>query len=391
METSRILSVIAGVMVLPASLLALGTLVNGIPVLGTAGLWIFPVAAGQFIPVALCGTAVAVAAVRRGARRSGRVFAVIGMLTAVSAGTVLARHARIATANGVSVSLFATVVPRPTSVGAEPDETVVYTQVHGQDLKLDIYRPKGNAGVLAPVLVHIHGGGWIAGDRKAKAANLRWFADNGYLGVSLDYVLATAANATWNTAASQVACGLSWIAANAAKYGGNPRRLFAFGESAGGAIALTTTYATAAGTVVSSCGGDVPAVRAVSAQVPGLDPVTLYENSDPIEGRRSRRMVRAYLGGTPEDHPDRVRAVSSVTYITMNAPPTLLLLSDNDRLVPIEGALQFIDRAKQAGISLRIVRFPWAGHNAGALYYSVVNQAWLQIVRQHFCRYGGNC
>ena len=378
-------------MVLPASLLAAATFVAGIPYAGSLGMWFFPSLAGPFVAIALVGALLALEAVRRGARRLGGVFALLGALTAVAAGVIIKDHAQVAAANGVSVNLLATVVPRLASVGAAPDDTSVYTRIEGQDLRVDIYRPKGSSRALAPVAVHIHGGGWNSGARTAKAANLRWLADRGYLGISLDYVLATAERATWNTAASQVACALSWVAANARTYGGDPERLFAFGESAGGALALTMAYAAASGVAASSCGGEVPLLSAVAAHVPAVDPVTFYQNTDPYGGERSRRMMNLYLGGTPMEYPDRVRAVSSATYITPKAPPTLIVLSDDDRLVPIEGALQFIDRAMQADVPLRVVRFPRADHGVAVLYYSVVNQTWLHVMRQHFCRFGGAC
>jgi acetyl esterase/lipase len=391
MTKSRILNVLAGAAILPGSLLALGTFVNNIPFVGTAAMTVFPLAAGSFLLIALGGVAVSLAVVRRGARRIGGVFAIVGLATAIAAVAVSARHASVAKANGVSLNLFATVVPRLINIAGAPDETLSYTQTGGQDLKLDIYRPKGSPGVLAPVLIHIHGGGWIAGDRRARAANLAWFADRGFLGVSLDYALATPENATWQTAAAQVGCGLSWVAVHATEFGGDPGRLFVFGESAGGALALTTSYAAATGSATSSCGGKVPTVRAVAAQVPALDPITFYKNPDSLQGPRAREMVRQYLGGTPQEHPDRARAVSSVSYVTAEAPPTLLFLSDNDHLVPIEGSLQFIDRVRQTSVPLRIVRFPFADHGVANLYYSIANQTWLQTMRQHFCRYGGAC
>jgi acetyl esterase/lipase len=346
---------------------------------------------------------IAIVALRGGARRTAALVAVIGALTAAGACAVIVRHARVASADGAAVNFFATVVPRGAGTGASPDETHVYTRLDGHDLNVDIYRPSMSPrtapstpltlapGVLAPVAIHIHGGGWIRGERADKAANLRWLADHGYLGMSLDYVLATAEKATWDTAASQIACGLSWITANAARFGGDADRLFVFGESAGGALALTTTYAAASGVATSSCAGRVPTVRAVAVEVPAVDPITFYENPDPLAGRFARWMVSEYLGGTPMDHPDRARGVASATYITINAPPTLMLLSDNDHLVPIEGALRFIARAQQAGVSLRVVRFPWADHGVANQYYSVANGAWLQLMRQHFCRYGGAC
>jgi acetyl esterase/lipase len=381
-----VLIALAAAIVVPPAVLAVGTLAPGIPYVGTAGSFLFPTFAGQFAVLGLIGALVAAVAVRYGHRRAGAVLAGLGLLAAVSAAVVTLRHASIASANGADVNVLAALVPRDIGEGAAPDTTVTFTRAGNQDLQLDIYNPT-TTDRRAPVAVYVHGGGWIMGHRAQQAANLRWLADRGYLVVSPEYVLATADRPTWNTASADIACALTWIAVHAPGYGGDPDRLFVFGDSAGGALALATTYAAAAGTAMSSCGGRVPVVRAVAAQVPAVDPVTFYENPDPMLGAAARRMVGQYLGGSPAEHPDRARAVSSATYITPSAPPTFILLAENDHLVPIAGALQFIDRAQQAGVRIHVMRFPWADHGTALQYYNVVNQAWLQGMLQHFARY----
>jgi acetyl esterase/lipase len=382
--------VIGGAMVLPSAALALGTFLPAIPYLGTAGSALLPLFAPQILVVALVGGALALAARRLGARHKGSILAVVALLAAASAAIVIGRHVRVASSNGARVNLLASLVPRGLG-SANADATVTFTKVDGQDLMLDIYRPSLAPGTLAPIVFYIHGGGWILGDRKMQAANLRWFAEQGYLAVSPEYVLANAKRATWNTAASEVACALAWIGANAATYGADPDRVFTFGESAGGALALTTSYAAAGGTATSSCGGTVPRVRAVSAEYPAVDPVTFYENTDPLLGGMARQMVGEYLGGSPREHPARAQAVSSASHINPQAPPTLVFIPDNDHLVPIAGALRFIDEATRAGVSVRTVRFPWADHAVNLQYHGVTNQAMVRITLQHFCQHGGRC
>jgi acetyl esterase/lipase len=224
-----------------------------------------------------------------------------------------------------------------------------------------------------------------------QAANLRWFADRGYLAVSAEYVLANETRATWDTASAQVACALGWIAANAAAYAADPQRVFTFGESAGGALALTVGYAASGEQPISSCGGTMPRVRAVSAEYPAVDPVTFYDNPNPLLGGLARQMVGQYLGGSPSEHPTRAHAVASASYIVPKAPPTLIFIPDDDHLVPIEGVLRFIDEATRAGVSMRTVRFPWADHAVNLQHYGVTNQAMVQITLQYFCEHGGAC
>jgi acetyl esterase/lipase len=179
----RVLIVIGGALVLPAAALALGTFFPGIPYLGTAGSAVLPLFAPQITVVAMLGGALALAARRLGARRTGTMLAVVALLDVVSAGTVIGRHVRVGSSNGARVNLLATLVPRGLG-GATPDATVAYTRVDGQDLELDVYRPSSPPGGLVPIVFYVHGGGWIVGDRKMQAATLRWFADRGYLAVS---------------------------------------------------------------------------------------------------------------------------------------------------------------------------------------------------------------
>jgi acetyl esterase/lipase len=381
---------LGGAFVLLSAALALGTFFPAIPYLGTAGSLLLPLFAPQIAAVAVVGGALSLVARRLGARRTGTLLAVLAVLAVASAGTVIGRHVYIASSNGARVNLLATVVPRGLGTGAA-DETVTFTRVDGQDLELDIYRPNNAPKTPVPIVFYIHGGGWILGDRRMQAANLRWFADRGYLAVSAEYVLATPTRPTWNTASSQVACALAWIAANAATFAADPERVFAFGESAGGALALTASYAAAGGTTMASCGGRVPTVRAVAAQYPAVDPVTFYDNPDPLLRGVARRMVGEYLGGSPSEHPARAHSVSSASYITPQAPPTIIFIPDNDHLVPIAGALAFIDEATRAGVPVRTVRFPWADHAVNLQYYGVTNQAMVQLMLQHFCQHGGPC
>jgi hypothetical protein len=180
-----VIVLVAGAFVIPCAVLALGTFVPSIPYLSTVGSAAMPLFAPQILVAALVGGALALAA----RRRAGAALAIVGLLAAAGAGLVVGRHARVGSSNGAHVNLLAALVPRGLG-SAAPDATVTFTRVDGQDLSLDIYRPKGAPGRLAPILFYIHGGGWILGDRTMQAANLRWFAEHGYLAVSAEYVLA---------------------------------------------------------------------------------------------------------------------------------------------------------------------------------------------------------
>lgn len=108
-----------------------------------------------------------------------------------------------------------------------------------------------------PVIVYIHGGGFMAGTFTETAADLRWFADQRWLVFSTEYRLFGPEHPTWDRAPEDVACALVWIAKNATRFGGVVSRLALMGDSAGGNLAVNLGYAAAEGRA-QHCGGVPP-------------------------------------------------------------------------------------------------------------------------------------
>ena len=99
--------------------------------------------------------------------------------------------------------------------------------------KLDIYVPKDKKNF--PVLVFIHGGSWRSGDRSQYPALANRFAKEGFGVVVPSYRLMPA-----NPHPAQIddaTAALEWVVANIAQYGGDPKRIYLAGHSAGGHLA----------------------------------------------------------------------------------------------------------------------------------------------------------
>src|SRR5436190_24317520 len=71
---------------------------------------------------------------------------------------------------------------------------VVYGTAAGQELKLDIYRPR-NAAAPTPVVVHIHGGGWVVGSKESEMLNILPYLALGMAAVNVEYRLGRVAAA----------------------------------------------------------------------------------------------------------------------------------------------------------------------------------------------------
>ncbi|MFJ5812040.1 alpha/beta hydrolase [Streptomyces sp. NPDC093093] len=124
---------------------------------------------------------------------------------------------------------------------AEPVAEVLDTTVPAGDreIPIRIYRPvtEPDAGPL-PVTLYFHGGGWVFGDLDTQDHIARTVADrSGTIVVSVDYRLAP--EHRFPAATDDAYAALTWVADNAAGFGGDGERIAVFGESAGGNLAAT--------------------------------------------------------------------------------------------------------------------------------------------------------
>src|SRR5438093_13592872 len=98
---------------------------------------------------------------------------------------------------------------------------------------LDVYSAH-NAKNL-PVVFWIHGGGWQTGDKTSVQIKPQLFMDNGFVFVSTNYRLLPSVDMA--TIVRDIAKSIHWVHDHIAEYGGDPKRLFVMGHSAGAQLA----------------------------------------------------------------------------------------------------------------------------------------------------------
>lgn len=223
--------------------------------------------------------------------------------------------------------------------------------------KADLYLPASNpSGARRPAVVIIHGGGWTGGDKgAAREINIGTnLALNGYVGLSINYVLASTnkseAKATWPQNLHDCMTAVRWLRKNAERLQVDPARIGVIGGSAGGHLA---------------------AMLAVLGEKDGLDPkgpygefscrvkcaVDLYGPAD-----LSDRPHLTMLGKSREEAPGLYRAASPVTYVDKSDPPILIMHGTADKTVPVEQSKQFAAKLKEAGARHELVIVEGAPH-----------------------------
>jgi acetyl esterase len=138
----------------------------------------------------------------------------------------------------------AKVLYAPLLAAAPRGGEVVCDIAYGDDERhrLDVYLPveaKAGAAGPAPVVIFLHGGGFIRGDKRDREAVGNYFSRNGVLAVVSNYRLGPRHH--WPAGAEDVASALAWARANVADYGGDPEHIVLAGESAGAAHIATAT------------------------------------------------------------------------------------------------------------------------------------------------------
>lgn len=124
-------------------------------------------------------------------------------------------------------------------LGVETEDLAIATAAG--PLPVRLYRPAGVAGPL-PVVVWLHGGGWVLGNIETHDNVCRFLAVEGpLLVVSVDYRLAPEAKAPAQL--EDTLAALDWAAANATAHGGDPARIVVGGDSAGGNLAALAALA----------------------------------------------------------------------------------------------------------------------------------------------------
>ncbi len=186
---------------------------------------------------------------------------------------------------------------------------------------LDIYTPD-NAGNL-PVVFWIHGGGWQTGNKTDVQIKPRVFTELGFVFVSTNYRFWP--NVEMGLLIRDVAKSLGWVHRNIAMYGGDPKRIFVMGHSAGAQLAalLCTDdrYLKAEGVPFDVVRGCVP-VDGDTYDIPAI--IMTAETRQTVHGLPLPEFGhRVKFGNDPKKHID----FSAVTHVAKGKgiPPFLIL------------------------------------------------------------------
>lgn len=262
----------------------------------------------------------------------------------------------------VSASSLCAQQPRPVPPGAKALRDLAYVENGHERQKLDLYLPEKAPGPV-PVIIWVHGGGWQNGTKDGCPPLRAGYLERGYAVASLGYRLSS--HAIFPAQIEDCKAAIRWLRAHAQEHGLDPQRFGVWGSSAGGhLVALLGTT------------GDVKEFetspnREVSSRVQAVcdyyGPTDFTQmDAHAAGGRRSHDSPDSpeskLLGGPVQENKDKAARANSVTYVTPDDPPFLIVHGDQDPAVPHHQSELLFEALRKTGVSVHFHTIKGAGH-----------------------------
>lgn len=237
------------------------------------------------------------------------------------------------------------------------EKNIVYSKPGGESLELDMARPKDAKGLL-PAIVCIHGGGFRAGARQHHDQLCLQLAERGYVAVTVTYRLAP--KHPFPAAVHDVKAAVRWLRANAAKYGIDPDRIGAMGDSAGGHLALFLGVTGDVKSFDAFDGGSSSQSSRIRCVVDFYGPSDLTKSYG--KSVDAAQVLPPFLGGDLTTAHQRHIEASPLYWVTPHAVPTLAIHGTKDPHVAHEQAQWLVDRLRAADVEAELLTLEGAGH-----------------------------
>ena len=218
--------------------------------------------------------------------------------------------------------------------------------------RLDIFTAEPAAAAAQPVLLFVHGGGFVGGDKHVPGSPFHdnigaWAARQGMVGVTMTYRLAP--QAPWPAGAEDAATAVRWVRDNIGEHGGDPARVYLMGHSAG---------ATHVATYVAQ-----PALHGADGH--GLAGLIISSGIYDLTTFPQNERYQSYFGEDESLYGVR----SALPGLTQQTLPLLLMHAELDPPPFVQQAETLRDALSEAGKAPHFLRL--TGHNHLSGNYSI--------------------
>jgi acetyl esterase/lipase len=212
-------------------------------------------------------------------------------------------------------------------------------------LRLDVYAPR-EAGRGRPMLLQIHGGGWVFGKKDEQGLPLMaHLAARGWVCVAPNYPLSP--TASWPEHLVALKRALAWTREHAEDYGGDPSFVAVTGGSAGGHLAAMMG-------LTANEPRYQPGFESVDTSVQACVPFYgAYDLANVLDTRAGKQRLDYFLArtGLGSRDPAVARDATPLLHVRADAPPFFVIHGAYDSLVPVAEARELVRRLRKVSES----------------------------------------
>jgi acetyl esterase/lipase len=230
--------------------------------------------------------------------------------------------------------------------------------------KMDVYLPAGRSTDTTKLIVMVHGGAWIEGDKSEFASFVPILQQRfpGYAIANINYRLATQVANPFPTQENDMKAAVNFLIEKSGTYHIS-QKIVLLGASAGAHMALLQAYKYSS-----------PQIKVVVDFFGPVDMNGLYNFYPP--GSFGQLAFQTLLNGNPVSNASMYIQSSPISFVSAQSPPTIIFHGTTDDVVPITQSSALRDKLTSFGVKNQMISYPNVGHEvwSSAIMNDVFNK-----------------
>lgn len=235
---------------------------------------------------------------------------------------------------------------------------VTYKNTNNVPLTLDIYSPLKNVYKKSPVILYVHGGSWVYGDKSLPTALtpvLDTFREQGYTIISTSYELMRNKE-NFEKQVSDIKDTLRWINKNAEQYNFDTDEIGLFGISSGAHLSMMAAYTDNNSFTDSDELKDYPCKVKYLIDFAGPTDLSLIDTAN-------LNFDLKKVFNSVSDRDKTIQEFNPINYVNSSIPETLIIHSKSDALVPFKSSEELAEKCDQVKAQAKLIALNSSSHD----------------------------
>ncbi|OOM81973.1 phenmedipham hydrolase [Clostridium puniceum] len=249
-----------------------------------------------------------------------------------------------------------------TSSNSMSYKDVVYKNTNGVPLTLDIYAPLKQVYKTSPVLLYVHGGSFVYGDKNIPdtlSPILDTFREQGYTIISTSYELMRNKE-NFNKQISDIKDTIRWVYKNKSDYNFDTDYIGVIGISSGAYLSLMASYSNEADFKDDAELSRYPSKVKYLIDFAGPTDLSLLNTND-----LNYDLSKIFL--SIKNKEDMVQKFNPIDYVNSNNPNTLIIHSNLDSMVPYESSKKLYDKLTSVKANVDLITLNSTAHDLSSI------------------------